>query len=147
MVDAEPSGFISNYLTKNNNIEIKFVKIDNKSNDLDLKYLEEEYDDIFIDSGAGELLEKILPKADNFIVPVLGKDPQIWSMWNLAKMETLLKRVWKENTELKAYSTFYPDQSGNSGDAMIQKLINHPHFKYLDSDHLKESLSDVCLAE
>lgn len=146
LIDADPSAFASEYISwvkLNKDVkDIDSVKILNKSLPEYINNLEEEYDDIIIDSGLGENLLEAMKIADRLIIPFNSKDLALWVLWSLTNIETMIENASSYNGKLKAYSFLISDPEGGDLDkGLVKTLKNSQFLTYLESPLVKEMLA------
>lgn len=146
LVDADPSAFASEYiswLTLNEDVNhIDSVKLGSRTIEELLSEIENDYDDIIIDSGLGENLSAAMKIADRLIVPFNSKDLALWVLWSMTNIETMIDKALETNADLKAYSFLLTDpEQGEVDEGLVNTLKKSQHLSYLESPLIKEMLA------
>lgn len=149
LADADPSykssEFISRYNNSHKNPAISTLKLASDYNFQNILSLSQKFDHIVIDSGLGESLENALKIADKLLVPFSSKDHGLWTVWTLAKLETLLNKVWDDNYNLNAYSFLVgSSNSKKASPDVLKALQNSQYFNYIEGSSASgELLNEV----
>ena len=149
LADADPSHksseFINSYRQADKSSSVEALKLAGNYNFQNMIKLSQKFDHIVIDSGLGESLENALKIADKLLVPFSRKDHGLWTVWTLAKLESVLNKVWDDNYNLNAYSFLmgYSNSKRPSAD-VLKALLNSQCIDYIEGNSASgELLSEV----
>lgn len=149
LADADPSrkssDFINRYTQADKSSSVETLKLAGNYDFRNIIKLSQKFDHIVIDSGLGENLENALKIADKLLVPFSNKDHGLWTVWTLAKLETVLNKVWDDNYNLNAYSFLMGSLNSNKPSADVLKALQSSQYiDYIEGNSASgELLSEV----
>jgi cellulose biosynthesis protein BcsQ len=145
LIDADPKTCSEDYLSWKNMVspetELKLINLESTTLNEALEANESSFDDIVIDSGAGENLVSSIQSADRLIVPFSPEDLGLWTVWKLTRVETMIDNALDDNPELKAFSLMIDkDNNEDKVETLVKALKNSQYLDFMSSETLQDQM-------
>lgn len=145
LIDADPKTCSDDYLSWKNMVspetELKLINLESTTLNEALEANESSFDDIVIDSGAGENLVNSIHSADRLIVPFSPEDLGLWTVWKLTRVETMIDNALDDNPELKAFSLMIDkDNNEEKVETLVKALKNSQYLDFMSSETLQDQM-------
>jgi cellulose biosynthesis protein BcsQ len=144
LIDADQSQCSTDFLSSRKkhtpDCHLRLMQLSGQAIKQEVIKNQSEYDDIVIDCGIGENLKYAMEVSSRLIVPLSDKELHLWGfIWNLTRIEDLIRESLKENKSLVAYAFLISKSTQEKDDAYVIKSLEESQFvKFVDNPLLDD---------
>ena len=145
LIDADPSQCATDFMNSRKkhtpDCHLHLLQLDGGAIKEEVIQHQSKYDDIVIDCGIGENLKYAMGVSSKLIVPLSDKELHLWGVvWNLTRIEDLIKESLKDNTALEAYAFLISRSPQEKDDAYVVKYLKEsPLVKFVENPMLDDT--------